>query len=54
MGEVKYLSDREVKDAWEANKGQASRPWELWKEEVRWNGLYRNEYEDAEEEEEKE
>ncbi|KAF2148971.1 arad-like aldolase/epimerase [Myriangium duriaei CBS 260.36] len=51
LGEVKYLSDRETKDAWEANKGQASRPWELWTEEVRWNGLYRNEYWDAEENE---
>jgi len=48
LDEVKYLSERECKDAWAANKTQASRPWKLWCREVEDRGIYRNEIEEAE------
>lgn len=50
--EVRYLSDREVKDAWAANKTQASRPWGLWCREVEERGIYRNELLEEEENQE--
>lgn len=40
---IKYLNDRECKDAWTANQGHASRPWKLWCREVEQAGLYKNE-----------
>lgn len=40
---IKYLSDRECKDAWEANSGHAYRPWKLWCAEVANATLYKNE-----------
>ncbi|KAF7846296.1 hypothetical protein BT93_L4656 [Corymbia citriodora subsp. variegata] len=43
LEEIKYLSERECKDAWEANKANASRPWKLWCAEVKASGLYKNE-----------
>lgn len=49
---VKYLSERECKEAWEANKTQASRPWGLWVREVEASGLYVNEYLTSPEEDE--
>ena len=42
---VKFLSEREARDAWTANQGHAERPWGLWCEEVRGCGLNRNEVE---------
>nr|POF02252.1 decarboxylase tropj [Quercus suber] len=44
---IKYLSDREAKDAWEANSKVAERPWQLWCAEVAASGLYRNELSSA-------
>lgn len=41
--DIKYLSDRECKDAWTANKDHAERPWKLWCAEVEDSSLYRNE-----------
>ncbi|KAF4549785.1 Decarboxylase tropJ-like protein [Elsinoe fawcettii] len=41
---VKYLSEKESKEAWESNKGQIMRPWGLWVEEVKHSGRYKNEY----------
>ncbi|EMD00123.1 hypothetical protein BAUCODRAFT_64075 [Baudoinia panamericana UAMH 10762] len=41
--DIKYLSDRECKDAWTANQGHAYRPWKLWCAEVEASGLYHNE-----------
>ena len=41
---VKFLSDREAKDAWEANEPQSSRPWGLWCRQVERSGLYDNEF----------
>jgi hypothetical protein len=41
--EVKGLSDKEVRDSWEANRGTVMRPWELWCREVEVCPLYRNE-----------
>lgn len=52
LGEIKYLSEREAKDAWEANSGQIMRPWKLWEREVRKDGLYYNEFWDESEDEE--
>ncbi|KAF2264362.1 hypothetical protein CC78DRAFT_560350 [Lojkania enalia] len=42
-GDLKYLSERELHDAWEANQSTLARPWELWCREVEVNPLYRNE-----------
>lgn len=41
--DIKYLSDRECKDAWAANQGHAERPWKLWCAEVEDSSLYHNE-----------
>ncbi|KAK5126295.1 hypothetical protein LTR85_010531 [Meristemomyces frigidus] len=41
--DIKYLSERECKDAWTANQGHAERPWKLWCAEVKNSGLYQNE-----------
>lgn len=41
--DIKYLSEREAKDAWAANQGHAERPWKLWCAEVENSGLYQNE-----------
>ncbi|KAF2110499.1 class II aldolase and Adducin N-terminal domain-containing protein [Lophiotrema nucula] len=41
-GDIKYLSDREAHDAWEANQGTVARPWGLWCREVAVNPLYEN------------
>lgn len=41
--DVKYLSEREAKDAWTVNQGHAERPWKLWCAEVERLPLYRNE-----------
>lgn len=43
--DIKYLSDRECKDAWTANQGHAERPWKLWCAEVANSALYTNELE---------
>lgn len=51
---VKFLDDREAKDAWEANATQASRPWKLWVAEVECTALYRNQLEEIEDEDEEE
>ena len=40
---IKYLSDREAKDAWTAISGHAERPWKLWCAEVANASLYTNE-----------
>jgi hypothetical protein len=42
-GDLKYLSDKEASDAWEANQGTILRPWQLWCREVEVNPLYKNE-----------
>jgi hypothetical protein len=41
-GDVKYLSDKEAHDAWEANQSTITRPWALWCREVEVNPLYQN------------
>lgn len=41
-GDLKYLSDRESHDAWEAMSGTLARPWTLWCREVEVNPLYKN------------
>lgn len=41
--DIKYLSDREAKDAWTANQGHVERPWKLWCAEVETSSLYNNE-----------
>ena len=41
--DIKYLSDRECKDAWTANQGHSERPWKLWCAEVENCTLYNNE-----------
>ncbi|KAF2692001.1 hypothetical protein K458DRAFT_354195 [Lentithecium fluviatile CBS 122367] len=41
-GDIKYLSDKEAHDAWEANQDTISRPWGLWCREVEVNPLYQN------------
>jgi len=43
---IKFLADRESKDAWTALQGHIERPWGLWCEEVKptEGGLYRNAY----------
>jgi hypothetical protein len=41
-GDIKYLSDREAHDSWEANQGTVTRPWALWCREVEVNPLYQN------------
>ncbi|KAK5172993.1 uncharacterized protein LTR77_003115 [Saxophila tyrrhenica] len=43
--DIKYLSDREAKDAWTAISGHADRPWGLWCAEVENSGLYQNDLE---------
>jgi ribulose-5-phosphate 4-epimerase/fuculose-1-phosphate aldolase len=48
--DIKYLSDREAKDAWTAISGHADRPWGLWCAEVENSGLYQNELADNAEE----
>ena len=40
--DIKYLSDRECKDAWTQNQGHAERPWKLWCAEVENATLYHN------------
>lgn len=50
--EVKFLNERECKDAWTANQAHVERPWGLWAREVEECGLYRNAYLDEEEGEE--
>ncbi|PSK50447.1 hypothetical protein B9Z65_391 [Elsinoe australis] len=47
---VRFLSEREGKEAWESNKGQVMRPWGLWVEEVKRAGFYKNEYWEKEKE----
>ena len=42
--EVKFLSERECKDAWAVNQEHVERPWGLWCEEVRHCSLYTNAY----------
>lgn len=42
MDDIKYLDDRECKDAWETNRGNSERPWKLWCAEVEKAGLYKN------------
>ncbi|PSN70406.1 hypothetical protein BS50DRAFT_571643 [Corynespora cassiicola Philippines] len=42
-GDLKYLSDREAGDAWDAMQKTIARPWALWCREVDVNPLYRNE-----------
>nr|POF15299.1 decarboxylase tropj [Quercus suber] len=44
---IRYLSDRETKDAWEANSKVAERPWQLWCAEVTASNLYRIELDSA-------
>ena len=41
--DIKYLSDRESKDAWTQNQANAERPWKLWCAEVANSSLYKNE-----------
>lgn len=43
--DIKYLNERECKDAWTANQANAERPWKLWCAEVAASALYRNEIE---------
>ena len=38
--DIKYLSDREVRDSWAQIRGTAERAWELWSEEVGRSPLY--------------
>ncbi|KAK3697612.1 hypothetical protein LTR37_017350 [Vermiconidia calcicola] len=40
--DIKYLSDREAKDAWTANQAHVERPWKLWCAEVENSSLYQN------------
>lgn len=42
MEDVRYLSEKEVKDAWEMNRRNAERPWKLWCKEVETSRLYTN------------
>lgn len=42
--DVKFLSERECKDAWAANQKHVERPWGLWSAEVSDCSLYRNSY----------
>jgi len=49
---IKYLSEREVKDAAESIGGTAGRAWGLWEREVEAQPVYVNEYLQGEEEEE--
>jgi hypothetical protein len=41
-GNLKYLSDRECHDAWEAMSGTIARPWALWSRQVSLSPLYKN------------
>ncbi|EMD65440.1 hypothetical protein COCSADRAFT_35492 [Bipolaris sorokiniana ND90Pr] len=41
-GNLKYLSDRECHDAWEAMSGTLARPWALWSRQVSLSPLYKN------------
>jgi hypothetical protein len=45
---LKYLTDKECHDAWEANSGTLARPWALWCREVEVDPLYKNECPGAE------
>ncbi|KAF2169524.1 hypothetical protein M409DRAFT_19938 [Zasmidium cellare ATCC 36951] len=49
---VRYLSEREGKDAWKANMEHVERPWGLWCTEVRGKGVYVNELEEEDEDDE--
>jgi len=49
---IKYLSEREVKDAAESIGGTAGRAWGLWERDVQGTGIYVNEYLQDEEKEE--
>lgn len=40
---IKYLDDRECKDAWTGNQAHTGRPWKLWCAEVANASLYNNE-----------
>ena len=42
MEDIKSLSERECKDAWETLQGNAKRSWKLWCAEVENSGLYKN------------
>lgn len=48
--DVKYLSDREVKDSWKAIQQTVDRPWGLWTAEVNDVSFYRNAYLETDEE----
>jgi len=48
--DVKFLSERECKDAWTINQKHVERPWGLWLAETNDSSLYRNAYLDEEEE----
>jgi ribulose-5-phosphate 4-epimerase/fuculose-1-phosphate aldolase len=48
-GDIKYLSEREVGDAWAFNRETMMRPWALWCREVEVNALYQNEVKREEE-----
>ncbi|OQN98905.1 hypothetical protein B0A48_15251 [Cryoendolithus antarcticus] len=50
--EVKYLNDREGKEAWASLEGSVERAWGGWCREVEVEGLYRNEMLEVEEDEE--
>ena len=43
--DIKYLADRESKDAWQAISAQSHRPWQLWCAEVEASNLYQNDLE---------
>jgi hypothetical protein len=42
--DVKFLSERECKDAWAVNQKHVERPWGLWSREIADSTLYRNAY----------
>lgn len=42
--DVKFLSERECRDAWTVNQKHVERPWGLWSREVADSTLYRNAY----------
>jgi hypothetical protein len=48
--DVKFLSERESKDAWTINQKHVERPWGLWLAETNDSSLYRNAYLEEEEE----
>lgn len=49
--DVKYLSDREVKDSWAAIQQTVDRPWGLWTAQVNDIDFYRNAYLEMDDEE---